>query len=263
MNIFSKLNPHGIVIWGGPNFPVDTYIIAEIASNWEGSVSKAKKLILESKKAGASAVKFQMWRANDLYSKEHPQWKIIKKSELTFKKAEKLKKYADRQNIEFFCSAFYPEAIEKKLVLVQTLYLELLGVKKYKIASRTCLLNDKYSCYRISEIIRWSSCQNLILYYHTIIISQLFQIGLNMCWIQQKNLIMNNKKVFDNELKEQFTAITNYCMGLGHNVLGKIVCRQILNLIIAMILVSWLKADTILDNFKLKKVSKAVFKTNG
>ena len=124
---------------------MNTYIIAEIASNWEGSVSKAKKLILESKKAGASAVKFQMWRANDLYSKEHPQWKIIKKSELTFKKAEKLKKYADEQNIEFFCSVFYPEGVD---------YLESLGVKKYKIASRTCLLNDKHSLETLESVAR-------------------------------------------------------------------------------------------------------------
>ena len=122
-----------------------SYIIAEIASNWEGSVSKAKKLILESKKSGANAVKFQMWRANDLYSKENPQWKIIKKSELTFKKAEKLKKYADEQNIEFFCSVFYPEAVD---------CLELLGVKKYKIASRTCLLNDKYSLKTLESVAR-------------------------------------------------------------------------------------------------------------
>ena len=122
---------------------MNTYIIAEIASNWEGSISKAKKLILESKKSGANAVKFQMWRASDLYSKEHPEWKIIKKSELTFKKAEKLKKYADEQNIEFFCSVFYPEGVD---------YLESLGVKKYKIASRTCLLNDKYSLETLENI---------------------------------------------------------------------------------------------------------------
>ena len=122
-----------------------SYIIAEIASNWEGSVSKAKKLILESKKSGANAVKFQMWRANDLYSKENPQWKIIKKSELTFEKAEKLKKYADSQNIEFFCSVFYPEGVN---------CLESLGVKKYKIASRTCLLNDKYSLETLESVAR-------------------------------------------------------------------------------------------------------------
>ena len=120
-----------------------SYIVAEIASNWEGSISKAKKLILESKKAGVNAVKFQMWRANDLYSKENPQWKIIKKSELTFKKAEKLKKYADEQNIEFFCSVFYPEGVD---------YLETIGVKKYKIASRTCLLNDKHSLETLERV---------------------------------------------------------------------------------------------------------------
>ena len=124
---------------------MNPYIVAEIASNWEGSISKAKKLILESKKAGVNAVKFQMWRANDLYSKKDPQWKIIKKSELTFKKAEKLKKYADEQNIEFFCSVFYPEAVD---------CLELLGVKKYKIESRTCLLNDKYSLETLESIAR-------------------------------------------------------------------------------------------------------------
>ena len=124
---------------------MNTYIVAEIASNWEGSISKAKKLILESKKAGANAVKFQMWRANDLYSKANPQWKIIKKSELTFEKAEKLKKYADSQNIEFFCSVFYPEGVD---------YLESLGVKKYKIASRTCLLNDKHSLETLESVAR-------------------------------------------------------------------------------------------------------------
>ena len=43
-------------------------VVAEIASNWEGSVAKAKKMIKECKKAGADAVKFQMWRANDLYN---------------------------------------------------------------------------------------------------------------------------------------------------------------------------------------------------
>ena len=47
-------------------------IIAEIGSNWEGDLRKGRKLIRESKKAGADLVKFQMWRATDLYSKKHP-----------------------------------------------------------------------------------------------------------------------------------------------------------------------------------------------
>ena len=119
-----------------------SFIIAEIASNWEGNFSKAKKLIQESKNAGANAVKFQMWRANDLYDHRHPQWKFIKKSELTFERAKKLKLIADNIGIEFFCSAFYPEAIN---------FLESIGVKRYKIASRTCLLTDPYSLETLKE----------------------------------------------------------------------------------------------------------------
>ena len=119
-----------------------SFIVAEIASNWEGSLSKATKLIQESKNAGANAVKFQMWRADDLYNKKHPNWKFIKKSEITFEKAKKLKKIADKVGIEFFCSAFYPDAIE---------FLEKLKVKRYKIASRTCLLKDPYSLETLQE----------------------------------------------------------------------------------------------------------------
>ena len=111
-------------------------IIAEIGSNWEGDLEKAKKLISKSKKAGADLVKFQMWRAKDLYSKNHPNWSTIKKSELTFDKAKKLKRFTDKIGIEFFCSAFYPEAVE---------FLESLKVKRYKVASRTCLFKDPYS----------------------------------------------------------------------------------------------------------------------
>ena len=113
-----------------------TTIIAEIGSNWEGSVSKAEKIIRECKKAGADAVKFQMWRAEDLYSENHPNWKEIKKSELTFEKAKRIKKITDKIGIEFICSVFYPEAVK---------FLETLKVKRYKIASRTCLIKDPHS----------------------------------------------------------------------------------------------------------------------
>ena len=113
-----------------------TIIVAEIGSNWEGSVTKAKKIIYECKRVGADAIKFQIWRAEDLYNVSHPNWKNIKKSELTFDKVRKIKEYSDKQGIEFFCSAFYPEAVD---------LLESLNVKKYKIASRTCLFKDHFS----------------------------------------------------------------------------------------------------------------------
>ena len=111
-------------------------IVAEIGSNWEGSMKKATKLISKCKDAGANAIKFQMWRATDLYNIDHPDWDFIKKSEITFKTAKKLKEICDDHNIEFYCSAFYPEAVD---------HLESLNVKRYKVASRTCLLKDPFS----------------------------------------------------------------------------------------------------------------------
>ena len=111
-------------------------IVAEIGSNWEGSIKKATKLISKCKDAGADAVKFQMWRATDLYNMDHPDWDFIKKSEITFKTAKKLKEICDDHNVEFYCSVFYPEAVD---------CLESLNVKRYKIASRTCLLKDPFS----------------------------------------------------------------------------------------------------------------------
>ena len=101
-----------------------TRIIAEIGSNWEGNLNIAKKIISECKLAGADAVKFQMWRAKDLYSETHPEWSTIKKSELTFSKAKKIKKISDDLKSEIIRSAFYPEAVT---------FLELVESKTYKV----------------------------------------------------------------------------------------------------------------------------------
>ena len=118
------------------------FITAEIGSNWEGNYAKAKKIIRECKKADVDAVKFQMWKAEELYNKSHPNWNEIKRSELSFQMAKKLKEFSDKQNIEFFCSAFYPDAVK---------FLISLGVKKFKIASRTCIFTDPNSLEVLQE----------------------------------------------------------------------------------------------------------------
>jgi len=118
------------------------FITAEIGSNWEGNYAKAKKIIRECKKAGVDAVKFQMWKAEELYNKSHPNWNEIKRSELSFQMAKKLKEFSDKQKIEFFCSAFYPDSVK---------FLISIGVKKFKIASRTCMLTDPNSLEVLQE----------------------------------------------------------------------------------------------------------------
>ncbi len=113
-----------------------TEIVAEIGTNWEGNLQKAKKLIKLCKEAGSDSIKFQMWRADDLYSTNNPHYEEIKKAEITFDKASKLKDICDNLKIEFFCSAFYPEAVD---------FLEKIGVKRYNVASWTAKLGHKFS----------------------------------------------------------------------------------------------------------------------
>lgn len=50
----------------GANYPV--FIIAEIGTNYGGSLHRAKELIDACAKAGANAVKFQSWTANQLHN---------------------------------------------------------------------------------------------------------------------------------------------------------------------------------------------------
>ena len=118
------------------------FVVAEIGSNWEGNYKKKKKIIQECKKADVDAVKFQMWKAEELYDKSHPNWNEIKRSELSFQMVKKLKKFSDKQKIEFFCSAFYPDAVK---------FLTSIGVKKFKIASRTCIFTDPNSLEVLQE----------------------------------------------------------------------------------------------------------------
>jgi sialic acid synthase SpsE len=118
-------------------------IIAEIGSNWEGDVELAKLHIRKAKESGADYVKFQMWRAEDLYKSDHPEWRMIKKSELTENIAQELKKYADMIDIKWFCSVFNPNAVD---------FLETLKVPMYKIASRTAALKDKFAIETIQKV---------------------------------------------------------------------------------------------------------------
>ena len=115
---------------------MDIKTIVEIGSNWSGDEKIGKKIIKAAKLAGADYVKFQMWRAKDLYKKSEPFWNDIKRAEVTPEIAKKFKKYSDEQNIKFFCSVFYPEAVET---------LENLNVKLYKIASWTAAMKHKKS----------------------------------------------------------------------------------------------------------------------
>ncbi|MFH1202761.1 MAG: N-acetylneuraminate synthase [Candidatus Omnitrophota bacterium] len=118
------------------------FVIAEVGSNHNGKLKQAKELIDVAKYAGADAVKFQTFSAENLYSAKTPvmsylrKKRLIKKGETVydlFKKVELprdwhglLFEYCRKKGIIFLSTPFDIEAVD---------LLEDVGVQAYKIAS--------------------------------------------------------------------------------------------------------------------------------
>ena len=118
------------------------YIVAELSANHAGSLSKMKKLIIDSKKAGVNAVKIQAYEADKitinsnnkefLLNKKSP-WKSYKNLFDLYKKAQTPKKwykeiflFARKNKVTLFASVFDNNTVD---------YLENLNCPAYKIAS--------------------------------------------------------------------------------------------------------------------------------
>lgn len=101
---------------------------AECGHNFNGSIRLAKLMIEEAKKCKADIVKFQLYDTDRIKKFYQSRYAELKFSELTFEDAIDLKEHADIVGIEFMASAFDTERVE---------WLEKIGVKRHKIASRS------------------------------------------------------------------------------------------------------------------------------
>ena len=110
------------------------YIMVDIAANHNGDLYTAKELIKEAAKAGADAVKFQTYRAEELYSKNTPQFSrdpikpydLIKQVEHPREWIPLLSECARDNNIDFLSSPFDYDAVD---------LLDSTGVGFFKVAS--------------------------------------------------------------------------------------------------------------------------------
>jgi N,N'-diacetyllegionaminate synthase len=115
-------------------------IIAEAGVNHNGSLKKALLLIKAAKKANADYIKFQIFKADNVVTKnarkstyqkknlrdKETQYQMIKKLELPFESFKILKKECKKHKIKFLCSPFDIESF---------LYLKKLKEKIIKIPS--------------------------------------------------------------------------------------------------------------------------------
>lgn len=113
-------------------------IIAEIGINHNGSMSLAHELIRQASMSGASVAKFQAYDVDKLFHPETGEdpneeiWRGVKPLEFNKEQFAKINDWCEEEGIEFMCSVFD----EKRLS-----WMEDLGVKKHKIASRVSKLN--------------------------------------------------------------------------------------------------------------------------
>jgi N,N'-diacetyllegionaminate synthase len=119
---------------------MSVFIIAEAGVNHNGSIDLAKKLIDVASNAGADAVKFQSFKADNLTTKkaqkamyqkettniEESQFDMLKKLELSTEMHKELISYCKNKKIIFLSSPFDHESIE---------LLEDLGLEIFKIPS--------------------------------------------------------------------------------------------------------------------------------
>ena len=102
------------------------FVIAEAGVNHNGDLKLAKKLVTAAKQAGADAVKFQTFKAENLVSgsakmadyqkknigKKESQLEMLKKLELSNSNFRELKKYCDEKKIIFLSTAHTEDAVD-------------------------------------------------------------------------------------------------------------------------------------------------------
>jgi len=107
-----------------------TYIIAEIGSNFDGSIKNAKKMIYEAKKAGADAAKFQSFKTEKIIEKNgfkknttfqnkwrKSVWNVYKDAELPLEWHKELNKFCKKSNIDFLSTPYYNESVDTLIEL--------------------------------------------------------------------------------------------------------------------------------------------------
>jgi N-acetylneuraminate synthase len=104
----------------GPEKP--TFVIAEAGSNHNGNLDMAKELIDVAADAGADAVKFQTFRAEDMYVEDSGEveyleddrsiYDIIESMEMPYKWIPKLHDYCIEQDIYFLSTPFDERSAE-------------------------------------------------------------------------------------------------------------------------------------------------------
>jgi N,N'-diacetyllegionaminate synthase len=114
---------------------VSVFVVAEAGMNHDGSLGNAIRMAEVAAECGADAVKFQLHDAaaettrdapSPPYFQHESRWEYFERTAFSDEQWETLKEACERVGIEFLCSVFSLQAVER---------LERLGVRRYKVGS--------------------------------------------------------------------------------------------------------------------------------
>src|SRR3989344_5658475 len=117
------------------------FVIVEIGINHEGSMAKAKRMVIDAQKTGAECVKFQSHVVEDeMVSSDSLEgltpshatesvWDIIKRCSFNEKQERELKAYVEKLGMIYLCTPFSRAAADR---------LHRMNVLAYKIGSGEC-----------------------------------------------------------------------------------------------------------------------------
>lgn len=117
------------------------FIIAEVGSNFDQSLKKAKKYIEVAKMCGADAIKFQLFSGKVLYPDNHKMQKIFNSLELNIDWIDILLKYAVKKKIILFFSCF--DELRQKLLINKNFLFHKIASSEIKNFKLFKLLNKK------------------------------------------------------------------------------------------------------------------------
>jgi len=103
--------------------------------------------------------------------------------------------------------------------------------------------------------------QNLIFYYHASVLSNYLSDWTEFVLQISENMLNKNNKM-SNHVNQQFSSISNYCRGLGHNILGKDRMQTEPKFILDYDIMTWMNSgiSSPLSNFKNIKKKEIEFK---
>ena len=124
------------------------YVIAEIGSNHNGSITKAKEIIKLAKKANCDAVKFQSFQydlfCEEFYKKNNFVQKEIKKYSLNFDEFKILRNYSKINKIEFGITVFSEsELIKAKKLSVDFIKIASMDLNNYPFLEKISKISQK------------------------------------------------------------------------------------------------------------------------